>query len=357
MPSFDPLARLTEGDSSASDSVQFIVATDVESAVSLISQRVGERRILLVDLAPLPPVRGQIDRILDEMADVARSLWPAWYGILDWDAQSRLRPADRLESVLLSDPDQCPGVSLDWFRKTAALCKQGRMSRPSGYLPEVHVAQLATAIEPNPNQLAILLRLDQPPEDRARLLGLARATEWLARSTRALVALIVPESLEDAPELDGINSRLVRIEADPVGTTVDQPREQRRRFGPIIGHPHPLSPGEQKLARRLADDIVGPLFQFNQRVTTTRGSNYIVDLLWEAGKVVVEVDGYEYHSARLAFASDRHRDYELMLSGYHVLRLTHDEVMKDVDRALEKIRDVVRLRDDRSADASRTASP
>ena len=41
--------------------------------------------------------------------------------------------------------------------------------------------------------------------------------------------------------------------------------------------------------------------------------------------------------------SDRHRDYELLLSGYTVLRLSHDEVMADVTTALEKIRRVSRL--------------
>ena len=41
---------------------------------------------------------------------------------------------------------------------------------------------------------------------------------------------------------------------------------------------------------------------------------------------------------------DRHRDYELVLSGYTVLRLANDEVLQDFGRAVEKIRDVVRLR-------------
>jgi very-short-patch-repair endonuclease len=40
---------------------------------------------------------------------------------------------------------------------------------------------------------------------------------------------------------------------------------------------------------------------------------------------------------------DRHRDYELSLSGYTVLRLANDEIAQDVEKAIEKIRDLVKL--------------
>jgi very-short-patch-repair endonuclease len=41
---------------------------------------------------------------------------------------------------------------------------------------------------------------------------------------------------------------------------------------------------------------------------------------------------------------DRHRDYELALSGYTVLRLANDEIAQDIEKAIEKIRDLVALR-------------
>ena len=50
------------------------------------------------------------------------------------------------------------------------------------------------------------------------------------------------------------------------------------------------------------------------------------------------------HGSRSSFARDRHRDYELMLSGYVVLRLANDEIAQDCEKALEKIRDLARLR-------------
>jgi very-short-patch-repair endonuclease len=47
-----------------------------------------------------------------------------------------------------------------------------------------------------------------------------------------------------------------------------------------------------------------------------------VDALWEDLKLVVEVDGYEFHGDRDAFESDRARDAVLVAHGYRVLRFT-----------------------------------
>ena len=75
-----------------------------------------------------------------------------------------------------------------------------------------------------------------------------------------------------------------------------------------------------------------------------RGSRPKVDLVWADGQLVVEIDGYESHGNRAAFMYDRHRDYELALSGYTVLRLANDEIAQDIEKAIEKIRDLVKLR-------------
>ena len=108
--------------------------------------------------------------------------------------------------------------------------------------------------------------------------------------------------------------------------------------------PHPLSATEQKLAKAIAlDSELAPLFGYNLFVETVRGSRPKVDLLWSAGRLVIELDGYPDHGSRLAFMYDRHRDYELALSGYTVLRLANDELAQDIGKAVEKIRDMVHL--------------
>jgi len=53
-----------------------------------------------------------------------------------------------------------------------------------------------------------------------------------------------------------------------------------------------------------------------------------VDLLVE-GRVVVELDGFAYHSGRAEYREDRRRDRELARQGYVVLRFTFEEVVRD----------------------------
>ena len=53
---------------------------------------------------------------------------------------------------------------------------------------------------------------------------------------------------------------------------------------------------------------------------------YEVDFLWRSHRLVVEVDGWRYHSSRAAFEVDRARDRELMLRGLEVVRFTDRDV-------------------------------
>ena len=53
---------------------------------------------------------------------------------------------------------------------------------------------------------------------------------------------------------------------------------------------------------------------------------YTVDFLWRAERLVVEVDGYRYHSDRRAFRSDRARDRYLGGRAFAVLRFADEEL-------------------------------
>jgi very-short-patch-repair endonuclease len=64
-----------------------------------------------------------------------------------------------------------------------------------------------------------------------------------------------------------------------------------------------------------AADLDRPLF--NEPVL-----GYVVDALWPKQRLIVEVDGYTYHSHRAAFERDRRRDQQLVAAGYRVIRVT-----------------------------------
>ena len=60
-----------------------------------------------------------------------------------------------------------------------------------------------------------------------------------------------------------------------------------------------------------------------------RIGRFVVDFLWPEHRIVVEVDGYEFHGGRQSFEADRERDAELAVQGYRVLRFTYRQVTEE----------------------------
>ena len=98
----------------------------------------------------------------------------------------------------------------------------------------------------------------------------------------------------------------------------------------FVGAPHPNSLAEKHLAHALQrDQELAAFFQFNQTLSTVLGNTFIVDLLSTRYRIVIEIDGYQWHGDKTSFRKDRQRDYELLISDYTVLRLTAEEVLEE----------------------------
>jgi very-short-patch-repair endonuclease len=54
-----------------------------------------------------------------------------------------------------------------------------------------------------------------------------------------------------------------------------------------------------------------------------------VDFLWRRHRLIVEIDGYRFHSSRSAFERDRRRDAELAAAGYQVIRVTWRQITEE----------------------------
>lgn len=63
--------------------------------------------------------------------------------------------------------------------------------------------------------------------------------------------------------------------------------------------------------------------------SNARLRRYEVDFLWAEQRLVVEVDGFRYHSSRAAFERDRARDAELAGLGYRVIRVTWRQIVNE----------------------------
>ena len=65
--------------------------------------------------------------------------------------------------------------------------------------------------------------------------------------------------------------------------------------------------------------------------------DYIVDFSCNEKKVVIEVDGSQHNSSK-GIAKDKIRDNHLSNAGYKVLRFWDDEIDKNIEGVLERIR-------------------
>ena len=67
-------------------------------------------------------------------------------------------------------------------------------------------------------------------------------------------------------------------------------------------------------------------------------AGFEVDALWPAERLVVELDGHQFHRTRTAFESDRARDAALVVAGYAVVRITYRRLLAEPARIADELR-------------------
>ncbi|MCR9201652.1 MAG: endonuclease domain-containing protein [Planctomycetaceae bacterium] len=320
--------------------VQGVFAADLRTAAAQLADDIvaEQRRVVICQLNDPPAHTRLLDCLAQELAQAALLLWPDWYGphvqLSEESATTRVTTDSNLKTLLNAQVR----VDAAWFRRASLLAN--RSQRPC--VPDTSVTrqvrELAACLRYE--DICIIVTIALPAAEDHRLHTILQALEWLARETDAPVVAVTAENAVPAD----CQVPFHPITA-PESAAVPVEEEFRQRILPFVGRPHPYSPGERQLAAALATDheLTG-LFEFNQPITVASGSRFVVDLLWSQGKVVVEVDGYSNHSHPEMFCSDRHRDYELLISDYAVLRVPHTDVINNVEAVMQKIRQVVRWR-------------
>jgi hypothetical protein len=174
------------------------------------------------------------------------------------------------------------------------------------------------------------------PVEPRRAIPVIQVLEWCAGQGASIVVTFASRP-PPVPPYDRVLYGALELvtPAEPV----------QARFIPARSRAHHGSAIEQRVEAALRrDPELSPLFSCNETIEISPlGLVPRVDLLWREGRVVVELDGPE-HQNDPNFAHDRHRDYELLVAGYLVLRITNHQVETDLQRAIEKIRAVVRFR-------------
>jgi very-short-patch-repair endonuclease len=67
-------------------------------------------------------------------------------------------------------------------------------------------------------------------------------------------------------------------------------------------------------------------------------AGFEVDAAWPSRRMVVELDGHEFHRTRAAFERDRARDAALQVAGYRVLRITYRRLQREPEAVIVQLR-------------------
>ncbi|WP_167532055.1 endonuclease domain-containing protein [Rhodopseudomonas palustris] len=308
-------------------------------------------RVLFAPVAPARSVEAIVAQVIDLLAETVQRLWPLWFTDVSF-AECRNDKLGQLAAtaVVRRVAGDIPGLSPSWAEAAVELALADRPPRVRAALPAVELAQLALAI--SRHGLVLVVDGDEACQ-RSSPAAVVYALEWIAQHADCAVVALFSQLPAREPPFDRILYGARTLLAEQIEPEAEAPRaeacaESEIWLAPWLGSPHPLSEAEQRLAKALRTDAeLGSLFGCNQFVDTVRGSRPKVDFVWQHGRLAVELDGYGSHGNRAAFMYDRHRDYELTLSGYTVLRLANDEIAQDIGKAIEKIRDIVHLCRDR----------
>ena len=143
----------------------------------------------------------------------------------------------------------------------------------------------------------------------------------LTRTLEDLTSTLAPRELE----------RLIQ-EAHAQGLTL-LPSRRSTALRDAMGDEPELtrSEGERRLHALIAKAGL-PRARRNARV-----GPYEVDALWPEQRLVVEVDGYAFHSSRPAFERDRAKDAHLTAMGYRVIRVTWRQLVYKPEEVIARL--------------------
>jgi very-short-patch-repair endonuclease len=349
-----------------------VFSDDVADALVVLQQAVASEspapRAVSLTWREVPLLANELNLLVAALAKATPDFFPALYGLHQAERQAPWS-ATQIESEAHAVTRAVPGVEGGACRRILEACY--RRAVPSlGKLNRAEQArQFALAIDPN--HLFVFIAVVNVPAAGQALRSLAQGAEWLASNVRSRVILVLPDELAGRHELDHVSygacrftpeSELVRVEDldAPKRACLNETEVGRAELGdahqpvpptisvsPLRGRPATNSEAEQALSAALGqEEELGALFDFNQQVATVAGQTPRVDLVWTAGKLVIEVDGRE-HRGQKAFGRDRMRDYELWLTGYSVIRFMDSDVLFRTDWVMDRIRAAVRYLRDR----------
>lgn len=153
--------------------------------------------------------------------------------------------------------------------------------------------------------------------------------------------------LDTAPRMTG--KRLSRFVNDALRT----PYLHVAELADVLNR-NPNHPGTKRILPYVRAPTNSPLeddfLEFARRyglpkpTTNTYLLGYEIDVLYPRERVIVEVDGYEFHSDRDSFERDRKRDVVMLAAGVVTVRTTKDRMQEEPVQEAGRLRSILAAR-------------
>jgi very-short-patch-repair endonuclease len=86
------------------------------------------------------------------------------------------------------------------------------------------------------------------------------------------------------------------------------------------------------------------LFDFPDARTNVKVGGHEVDAYFEAERLIVELDGWDYHSSRDSFERERNRDADELALGLATVRITTERLRRDPAGEAARLHKILRQR-------------
>jgi len=130
-----------------------------------------------------------------------------------------------------------------------------------------------------------------------------------------------------------------RVHLDALGDVLERnpTHPGTRRLRPFLESPR--NPTRSPLEDKFLPFV--ERFGLPRPVTNTHLFGYEIDVLYPAERVIVELDGYQFHSDRASFRRDRRRDAVMLAEGVLTVRITEDRIDHDTAQEAERLHKIL----------------
>jgi very-short-patch-repair endonuclease/predicted transcriptional regulator of viral defense system len=229
-----------------------------------------------------------------------------------------------------------------WEREMGAVLSCGRKAALShrgatallGLLPRCQ-GDIAVSVgcgHPRVRDGVRLYRVPLPAADMTTVAGVPVTTG--ARTLLDVASIVTPRELEQAAA-QALEKRLV-TEAEIARMLERYPsRPGARELRALLASSTPPA-----LARSEAEEQFLAMLRRGQLpvpAVNVYVGGFMVDFYWRTEALVVEIDGFAFHSSRRAMARDRQRDASLTAAGCRVMRFTWADVTRTREATLVRV--------------------